>query len=308
MVSAIPFVVVVVLVAIGAPSPAMTAPVDLVGARVKRSSARSPVAEGILDIAKRSTIWSGEPIAPVEFISYWPAITSPLHNQVLNEGESFELAWNNTLPPCSSLTCTSVDATNQYSQNALLLLGYISPYSEGLHLDVDHPLGINISLYNGANTFTFTLPTNLTTRNSYVLVLGSTSNAGPPFTIRGTGPADPEASETASSTTGRMIEALPTTYILGGVTTVVNGPSTTTAAAPTAAGPTPAPGSTSARATASPVIAIVSSSSSTATLTTSAAAAESNTTSRTSSAHHSTRINTPLLASVLIGLGYFALC
>ncbi|SGZ25897.1 BQ5605_C024g09795 [Microbotryum silenes-dioicae] len=93
MVSAIPFVVVVVLVAIGAPSPAMTVPVDLVGARVKRSSARSPVAEGILDMAKRSTIWSDEPIAPVEFISYWPAITSPLHNQVLNEGESFELAW-----------------------------------------------------------------------------------------------------------------------------------------------------------------------------------------------------------------------
>ncbi|SGZ25898.1 BQ5605_C024g09796 [Microbotryum silenes-dioicae] len=206
------------------------------------------------------------------------------------------------------LGAQTTDASNQYSQNALLLLGYISPYSEGLHLDVDHPLGTNISLYNGANTFNLTLPTNLTTRISYVLVLGSTSNAGPPFAIRGTGPADPEASESASSTTGRMIEALPTTYILGGVTTVVNGPSTTTAAALTAASPTPAPGSTSAGATASPVVAIVSSSSSTAALTTLAAAAESNTMSRTSSAHHSTSVNTPLLASVLIGVGYFALC
>ncbi|SCV70404.1 BQ2448_1798 [Microbotryum intermedium] len=300
MVSTLPFagLVLLVLLVIGAPSTAMTAPVDLLGARADERSARASAAEGILSLAKRSTIWNDEPIAPVEFISYWPAITSPLHNQVLNEGESFELAWNNTLPPYAS---------NQYSQDAMLLLGYISPYSEGLHLDVDHPLGTNISLYGGANTFNFTLPTNLTTRNSYILVLGSTSNAGPPFTILGTGPPDPEASGSASSTTDRMIEALPTTYILGGVTTVINGPSTTEAATPAPASPTAAPGSTSAGATASPVVAIVSSSSASATPTTSVTAAESNSTSRSSSAHHSTRIDTPLLASVLIGLGYFAL-
>ncbi|ORY51224.1 hypothetical protein BCR35DRAFT_310721 [Leucosporidium creatinivorum] len=160
-----------------------------------------------------ATAWGDIPEG-VSFISYWPAITTPVAGQVWQEGDSVQISWNGTAPPY---------AANQLSQEADIVLGYLSNTSAGYHLDINHPLA-TVQLYSEPYSINITLPTNITTRDSYLLILGSSANSSPLFTIEGTGPADDSSassSTAAATSTSKAIEARPTTYVVGGQTTVL---------------------------------------------------------------------------------------
>lgn len=80
-----------------------------------------------------------------------------------------------------------------------------------------------MELYKAPYSVKVILPTGLVTRDSYLLILGGSANSSPQFTIIGTG-VDLEQSTASSSTTARQIEARPTTYVVGGETTVIGQP------------------------------------------------------------------------------------
>ncbi|GAA6019881.1 hypothetical protein JCM11491_004852 [Sporobolomyces phaffii] len=132
-------------------------------------------------------------------IAYFPAIESPEQGSVWTAGQALTVAWNNTKPDY---------APNQIHNYASLLLGFRNPDdpSSGLNLDVDHPLA-NVSLYGSEDPIYVTLPSDLPTRSTYLLVLGSTANMSPLFTING---VDSESSSSVSSSGSSSAAALAT--------------------------------------------------------------------------------------------------
>ncbi|GAA6062603.1 hypothetical protein JCM10212_004898 [Sporobolomyces blumeae] len=122
-------------------------------------------------------------------IAYFPAITSPAEGSEWAAGGSLTVAWNNTKPNY---------AENQIHKYATLLLGYTDASSPGYHLDIDHPLA-NVTLYGSEDPIEVTLPADLPTRSSYILVLGSTANTSPLFTINAVG-GDASSAGTSSTT------------------------------------------------------------------------------------------------------------
>ncbi|GAA5949005.1 hypothetical protein JCM3765_003981 [Sporobolomyces pararoseus] len=129
-------------------------------------------------------------------IAYFPAISSPEEGSVWKAGSSLTVAWNNTVPDY---------APNQIHNYATLLLGFRNEDdpASGLNLDVDHPLA-NVSLYGTADPIQVQLPSDLPTRSTYLLVLGSTANMSPLFTIEGTDTESSSSSPSSSSSKGAM--------------------------------------------------------------------------------------------------------
>lgn len=75
---------------------------------------------------------------------------------------------------------------DQVSSTARLILGYTSTTSAGLHLDLNNPLGLDIPIYVPPFRYDFVLPSNLTTRSTYIVSFqGSSGNISPVFTING---------------------------------------------------------------------------------------------------------------------------
>ncbi|KAK4055814.1 hypothetical protein OIO90_003067 [Microbotryomycetes sp. JL221] len=154
----------------------------------------------------------GYRLQPVSnLISYYPKITSPVKGQQWYEGQQVQVACG-TAPPYDP---------SQIPQQANITLGFLSAVRPGFNLDIANPLA-TVNLYEEPYQVTLTLPTNLTTRDSYLLILGSSGNTSPLFTITGTGPQDEGVEQ--QSTTVRQIEARPITYVIGGDTTVIGGP------------------------------------------------------------------------------------
>ncbi|GAA5949559.1 hypothetical protein JCM21900_000263 [Sporobolomyces salmonicolor] len=177
-------------------------------------------------------------------IDYFPAFTSPSQGSTWQAGGELTVAWNNTLPPYAS---------NQIHYAAVIYLGYLDDSSPGLNLDVDHPLA-NVSLYDSSDPIQVTLPADLETRSTYLLVMGSTSNMSPQFTVNAVSAvsassstsstsANPSttahastthvtsSSSSSSSTTAAPLSTRTTLYLANGDSTVL-GSSSTTAATP----------------------------------------------------------------------------
>ncbi|GAA6048176.1 hypothetical protein JCM3770_003697 [Rhodotorula araucariae] len=110
-------------------------------------------------------------------IDYQPAITSPKGGEVFIAGQEYTASWNQQLP-------SNIPAGN-VSQTADLLLGYDEEGSSSLHLN--WTLEKNISLYApNPDSVTFTVPEDIPSRDTYFLVLlGSTHNQSPRFSIVG---------------------------------------------------------------------------------------------------------------------------
>lgn len=130
----------------------------------------------------------------------------------------------------------------QIPQSARVILGYLSESSPGFHLDLGRqsrnfeldqnewltPVDLNppenplaeVNLYQAPFTAQVTLPTGIPTRSTYLLILGSSGNTSPLFTIEGTGPPTDDISSAVGSTT-RGLEAKPMTYVIGGSTVVM---------------------------------------------------------------------------------------
>ncbi|GAA6021848.1 hypothetical protein JCM10207_004517 [Rhodosporidiobolus poonsookiae] len=108
-------------------------------------------------------------------IDYQPAITSPSGGEVWIAGNEYTASWNQELP--------SGIALQNVSQTADLVLGYTVEGETSLHLSWTLAQDIQLYAPNPASV-TFTLPSDLETRDSYLLVLlGSTHNQSGKFTI-----------------------------------------------------------------------------------------------------------------------------
>ncbi|KAM0786567.1 hypothetical protein ACM66B_002023 [Microbotryomycetes sp. NB124-2] len=169
----------------------------------------------LADVGEPSVLDQDEyALKPVSnLISYFPRITSPVRGQVWQEGQQVEVACG-TAPPYDP---------SQIPQQANVTLGFLSAVRPGFNLDIAHPLA-TVQLYEEPYSVTITLPTNITTRDTYLLILGSSGNTSPLFTITGTGPPEQLVDATESTATGRQIEARPITYVIGGDTTVIGRP------------------------------------------------------------------------------------
>lgn len=89
---------------------------------------------------------------------------------------------------------------DQVSSTARLILGYTSTTSPGLHLDLNNPLGLDIPIYVPPFRYDFVLPSNLTTRSTYIVSFqGSSGNISPVFTINGNDASPAPASSSSSS-------------------------------------------------------------------------------------------------------------
>ncbi|GAA5857547.1 hypothetical protein JCM8547_009333 [Rhodosporidiobolus lusitaniae] len=108
-------------------------------------------------------------------IDYQPALLSPPAGTVWYKGLTYSASWNQTLP--EGITTEDVSAT------ADLKLGYTVEGESSLHLE--WTLAEDISLYAPAQgSVEFTFPLDLEDRDAYFLVLlGSTHNRSPEFTI-----------------------------------------------------------------------------------------------------------------------------
>ncbi|GAA5887678.1 hypothetical protein JCM16303_003723 [Sporobolomyces ruberrimus] len=124
-------------------------------------------------------------------IAYFPSIESPSQGSVWTAGGQLTVAWNNTKPNY---------APNQIHNYASLLLGFRNPDdpASGLNLDIERPLA-NVSLYGTEDPISVQLPSDLPTRSTYLLVLGSTANMSPLFTIEAVGEGSEESGSSSSS-------------------------------------------------------------------------------------------------------------
>ncbi|GAA6059644.1 hypothetical protein JCM10212_004147 [Sporobolomyces blumeae] len=119
-----------------------------------------------------------------QLIDYHPPITSPAGGEIYAAGSQQTVTWDQTLPSGIEL--------GDVSQTADLLLGYTVPGDSSLHLNLT--LVHNVSLYSGPNEASYTLPSDLPTRTTYLLALvGSSGNVSPAFTV-----VNPSLNETLS--------------------------------------------------------------------------------------------------------------
>lgn len=96
----------------------------------------------------------------------------PTANTVWIAGEKVEVIWD-----------TSVISGQFADKKGSILLGYEKQGDEGYHLNVENPLADGFMLSKGSQSFT--LPSKLTTKHSYfVVLLGDSGNKSPNFTIK----------------------------------------------------------------------------------------------------------------------------
>ncbi|BGP18925.1 hypothetical protein JCM10213_005489 [Rhodosporidiobolus nylandii] len=125
----------------------------------------------------------------VQLIDYQPPFTAPKGGEVWIAGGTYEAAWNTQLP--SGINQSDVAST------ADLVLGYTEEGSSSLNLY--WTVAQDVPLYTGDGSVSFTLPQDLETRDSYLLVLlGSTHNTSPEFTVIAN-PAGSALSDSSSS-------------------------------------------------------------------------------------------------------------
>ncbi|KAI6030919.1 hypothetical protein F5J12DRAFT_955231 [Pisolithus orientalis] len=106
---------------------------------------------------------------PVELLVFSPTITSPTAGIVWITNTKANVTW-----------LTSNIPAEKQNTTGLLLLGYEANNSE--NLDIYHPLASQFPLAQG--WVEFTVPSNLTYKNNYIVVLfGDSGNASPQFTI-----------------------------------------------------------------------------------------------------------------------------
>ncbi|GAA5937649.1 hypothetical protein JCM1841_000242 [Sporobolomyces salmonicolor] len=273
-----------------------------------------PSFEDLLALSPRDLVpsYSSAPKPLQKRIDYFPAFTSPSQGSTWQAGGELTVAWNNTLPPYAS---------NQIHYAAVIYLGYLDDSSPGLNLDVDHPLA-NVSLYDSPDPIQVTLPADLETRSTYLLVMGSTSNMSPQFTVNAvsavaasssTSSTSANPSTTAhastphvtssltssSSTTAAPLSTRTTLYLANGDSTVLSS-SSTTAATPASSSVSSSSSSSSESAGAVPVPVASSSSSplpsSASTATSSSSSSASASTSASASAPIPT-VATPAVAA-----------
>ncbi|GAA5895911.1 uncharacterized protein JCM6883_001655 [Sporobolomyces salmoneus] len=129
-------------------------------------------------------------------IAYFPSIETPSAGSVWSAGSYLTVAWNNTKPDYPP---------EQIHNFASLLLGFrnADDPASGLNLDIERPLA-NISLYGSEDPIEVQLPDDLVTRSTYLLVLGSTANMSPLFTIEGIDSSDDDSSSSARSSSQAM--------------------------------------------------------------------------------------------------------
>ncbi|KAK4052073.1 hypothetical protein OIV83_002367 [Microbotryomycetes sp. JL201] len=131
---------------------------------------------------------------PKALIDYSPPFSYPTGGEVFKAGQTTSVSWDQSeLYPSENVT-----------QSADLLLGYTENGSASLHLF--WTLAQDIPLYApNPNEINVKLPANLTTRDSYLYVLlGSTNNRSPRFTILG---SDASESADATETLGHQVKA-----------------------------------------------------------------------------------------------------
>ncbi|CEQ39284.1 SPOSA6832_00806 [Sporobolomyces salmonicolor] len=129
-------------------------------------------------------------------LDYQPSITSPSGGEVWIAGGQYSASWcafcspvcvetmlTQTFEPCRDQTLPSGVNQSEVAQSADLLLGYKLDNETSLHLY--WTLASDIPLYApNPNTVSFTLPTNVTTLDSYILALvGSSHDQSAEFTI-----------------------------------------------------------------------------------------------------------------------------
>ncbi|KAH7885263.1 hypothetical protein F5I97DRAFT_1928664 [Phlebopus sp. FC_14] len=117
-----------------------------------------------------SYLVSAAPVQPVELLVWSPTITSPKLGDVWLTGSTQNVTW-------------LIDDIPDEKKNStgLLLLGYFANNSE--NLDIKHPLASGFPIAWG--WVDITVPTNLTRRDNYTVVLfGDSGNASPAFTIK----------------------------------------------------------------------------------------------------------------------------
>ncbi|GAA5979631.1 hypothetical protein JCM10908_002990 [Rhodotorula pacifica] len=129
-------------------------------------------------------------------IDYHPPFLFPQGGEIWTAGQSYSASWNQNLPEGIPI--------QNVSQTANLVLGYKSGVEGDISQHLKWTLASNISLYAPApNSVDFELPANLVSRDSYFLVLlGSTGNTSPLFSIVGhaSSPTEsPSGSESASA-------------------------------------------------------------------------------------------------------------
>ncbi|GAA5897430.1 hypothetical protein JCM5296_004160 [Sporobolomyces johnsonii] len=265
-----------------------------------------PSFDDVLALSPRDLVpsYASAPKPLQKRIDYFPAFTSPTQGSSWQAGGELTVGWNNTLPPYAS---------NQIHYAAVIYLGYLDDSSPGYNLDVDHPLA-NVSLYNSTDPIQVTLPADLETRSTYLLVMGSTSNMSPLFTVNAVSAAASSSSTsstsanpstthvapssmTSSSTTAVPLSTRTTLYLANGDSTVLGSSSATTTTTPASSAASISSSSTSESA--GPVaVPVASPSSSPLPSSASASAAPSSSSSSTSaSTSTSASASTPTVAS-----------
>ncbi|KAL8279038.1 hypothetical protein RQP46_008496 [Phenoliferia psychrophenolica] len=153
---------------------------------------------GARDETSQHAAWG---FTPVQLLDLSLPVTFPTAGTVWQAGGQGYITWNQSLP--------SGVSQSDVSHNARLVLGYTSDSSVGLHLDVDHPLGTNIPLYNSTPYYAFTLPSDLPTRSTYILSFqGSSGNLSPEFTIEGLPDVASSSSPSPPSSTSTPTEPI----------------------------------------------------------------------------------------------------
>jgi len=157
-----------------------------------------------------STIEALEERTVIEKTVYDPHITDPAQGTAWKAGDDETVKWDTSSLPSS------------YDGTGTLLLGYIDPSSPGEHLMIDSPLATGFLLTDGSKTIT--LPSNLTTKSTYIVVLmGDSGNASPEFTINAASSSTSNSQSSTSSSTnlvgsdGTFSASTPTT-ITGPIT------------------------------------------------------------------------------------------
>ncbi|KAL8291720.1 hypothetical protein RQP46_001978 [Phenoliferia psychrophenolica] len=111
--------------------------------------------------------------APKMLLDYWPSILSPTTGDVFSAGDNVTVTWDTKLP-------SGVNASN-VGQTASIYLTYLLTNETGFH--DERLLKSDVELY-GNGTTSVTLPSNLTSQASYVVVLiGSSGDQSNEFTI-----------------------------------------------------------------------------------------------------------------------------
>lgn len=156
-----------------------------------------------------------------------PGVSGRLGPQQLAEGLDRVNSLLTSAPNRRSPVLPEGITLDMVAKTARLILGYTSPSSPGLNLDLgtlslcdllvtqqltalaDRPLGLDIALYEGPTRYNFTLPADLPSRSTYILSFqGSSGNISPEFTILGSGPL-PTPESAVPTTTTAWVDTIP---------------------------------------------------------------------------------------------------